>query len=187
MSVPEYDVVFVGGGLAAALLLKELRGALPGRVAVVDPSPLPTHPSVHWSYWSCGRTPYDRFAIGAWWRARVGEMPPESIAPYTMRLVCSGDVFAELAARLESVDLLRASARSIRKRGGGLYEISTDAGVLRARWVFDSACDVAPAFPRHTGPGRSLAGPASASPRTGRSSTRRPPPCSTRSPGLWVS
>lgn len=26
MSVPEYDVVLVGGGLAAALLLKELRG-----------------------------------------------------------------------------------------------------------------------------------------------------------------
>ncbi|WP_166178848.1 lycopene cyclase family protein [Rubrobacter tropicus] len=160
MSVREYDVVFVGGGLAASLLLKELRKELPGRVAVVDPSPLPTQPSVHWSYWSHERTPYDRFAIGAWQRAKVGDMPPESIAPYTMSLVRSGDVFADLAARLESapVDWLRTSARSIGSRDDGMYEVSTDAGVLRACWVFDSACDIGPAFPTPHRPGAVLNG-----------------------------
>ena len=39
MTVRDYDVVFVVGGLAAALLLKELRGELAGRMAVVDPPP----------------------------------------------------------------------------------------------------------------------------------------------------
>ncbi|QIN84698.1 hypothetical protein GBA63_20120 [Rubrobacter tropicus] len=160
MPVRDYDVVFVGGGLAAALLLKELRGGLSGRVAVVDPSPLPTDPSVHWSYWSDGPTPYDRFAINSWRRARVGDMPPQSIAPYTMRLVRSGDVFADLATRLESVpvDWLRTSARSIGARDDDTYEVSTDAGTLRARWVFDSACGVEPVFPAPHGPRAVLSG-----------------------------
>ena len=158
MSLLDYDAVFVGGRLAAALLLEELREGLPGRVAVVDPSPLPTRPSVHWSYWSHGPTPYDRFAVGAWRRARVGDRPPESIAPYTMRLVRSGDVFAGLKAGLPSVDWLRASARSITSRGDGAYEVSTDAGTLRAGWVFDSACEVEPAFPAPHRPGAFLNG-----------------------------
>ena len=66
-----------------------------------------------------------------------------------MRLVRSGDVFANLATRLESVpvDWLRTSARSIGARDDGTYEISTDAGTLRARWIFDSACGVEPVFP----------------------------------------
>lgn len=159
MSVRDYDVVFVGGGLAAALLLEELREDLPERVAVVDPSPLPTRPSVHWSYWSHEPTPFDRFATNEWRRARVGGMPPESISPYTMRLVRSADVFADVAARLEStpLDWLRTPARSIRNDDGA-YEISTDAGVLRARWVFDSACEVGPAFPTPHQPGAVLSG-----------------------------
>lgn len=160
MSVREYDVVFVGGGLAAALLMQELGGDLPGRVAVVDPSPLPTEPDVHWSYWARGPTPYDRFAIGAWRRARVGGLPPESLAPFTLRLVRSGDVFADLAARLGSlaVEWLPATARSVAGRDDGLYEVSTDAGVLRSRWVFDSACGVGPVFPAPDRPGAVLSG-----------------------------
>jgi lycopene beta-cyclase len=47
MPAPEYDVVFVGGGLAALLLLKELRGVLPERVAVVDPTPPLERSPVH--------------------------------------------------------------------------------------------------------------------------------------------
>ena len=101
MSAREYDVVFVGGGLSALLLLKELRDALPERVAVIDPSPPQEEPPVHWSYWSRGQTFYDRFAIGAWWQARVADMPPESIAPFTMRLVRSTDVFAHMVELLE--------------------------------------------------------------------------------------
>ncbi|QIN78454.1 hypothetical protein GBA65_07865 [Rubrobacter marinus] len=146
----DYDVVFVGGGLSALLLLKALRGTLPGRVAVVDPSPPLEQPPVHWSYWSLGATPFDHFAVGAWRRARVADAPPEPIAPHTMRLVRSTDVFADLCAALEGVEWLRTTARSISRRGN-LYEVATDDGALRTSRVFDSAPEVAPEFPT---PGR---------------------------------
>jgi lycopene beta-cyclase len=149
MPVREYDMVFVGGGLSALLLLNGLRTALPRRVAVIDPDPLPERQLVHWSYWSRERTPYDRFAIGAWRRARVGDKPPEPIAPYTLRLVRSADVLAHLAERLQScpIEWIHTEARSVVRRGDEPYEIATDAGTVRARWVFDSACDISPTFP----------------------------------------
>ena len=142
-------MVFVGGSLAALLLMRELRSDLPQRVAVIDPAPPSERPTVHWSYWSRERTPYDDLAIEVWRQARTAYRPPESITPFTLRLVRSSDVFAHLIAQLESVPLawIRASARSITNRGDGLYEIATDAGTVRARWVFDSACEVAPVFP----------------------------------------
>jgi lycopene beta-cyclase len=77
MAAQEYDVIFVGGGLAALLLLQELCAVLPSRVAVVDPSPLLERSPVHWSYWSREQTPYDQFAVGVWRRAKVTDMPSE--------------------------------------------------------------------------------------------------------------
>ncbi|HEX2728467.1 MAG TPA: lycopene cyclase family protein [Rubrobacteraceae bacterium] len=149
MSASTHDMVFVGGGLSALLLLNELRTALPGRVAVVDPAPLLQRPLVHWSYWSHGQTPYDRFTIGSWRQARVGDKPPESIAPFILRLVRSTDVLAHLTARLESapIEWLHTSARSVARRDDEAYEVVTDDGILRANWVFDSVCDIAPVFP----------------------------------------
>ena len=160
MSARKYDVVFVGGGLAALLLLHELRGALPGRVAVIDPSHPWEQPPVHWSYWSQERTLYDRFAIGAWHRAKVADAPPESIAPFTLRLVRSSDVFAHMTGSLRSspVEWLRTTARSIARSGDGLYEVATDADTVHARWIFDSAVEVAPTFPSPQGPRAVLSG-----------------------------
>src|SRR5215208_6517063 len=136
MSVREYDVVFVGGGLAALLLLQELRTALPDRVAVIDPSPLIERSPVHWSYWSHEQTPYDRFAAGVWRKARVADMPPEPIAPFVLRLVRSTDVFAHVDESLRSnaIEWLHTTARSITSRSDGLYEIATDSGTVRAGW-----------------------------------------------------
>jgi hypothetical protein len=57
-------VVFVGGGLTTLLLLVELRGVLPERIVVVDPSPPLERSPVRWSYWSHQHTLYDRLAIG---------------------------------------------------------------------------------------------------------------------------
>lgn len=160
MAAQEYDVVFVGGGLSTLLLLKELRPVLPTRVAVLDPSPLLDRPPVHWSYWSHERTLYDRFAIGAWRRARVADMQPESIAPLTLRLVRSSDVFEHTVALLSSftIEWLHTSARSISRRGDGLYEVVTDDGTVHARWVFDSASELSPAFPSPQGPQAVLSG-----------------------------
>ena len=111
-------------------------------VTVIDP--VPGKPLVHWSYWSHEPTFYDQFAIGAWRRARVASMAPEPIAPFTMRLVSSTEVFAQLEALLTSIDLeqLRTEARSIAHRSNGHYEISTDAGTVHASWVFDSAVEI---------------------------------------------
>ena len=149
MAVQRYDVVFVGGGLAALLLLQELRTELPDRVVVVDPSPLIGRSPVHWSYWSHEQTPYDRFAVGVWRKARVADMPPEPITPFALRLVRSTDVFSHVdeSLRSTSVEWLQTTARSITRRSDGLYYIATDAGTLRAGWVFDSAIDLDPVFP----------------------------------------
>jgi len=131
------------------LLLRELGSALSSRVAVLDPCPPSERPTVHWSYWSHVPTLYDRFALGSWQKARVAETPAESVAPYTLRLVRSTDVFAHIAEELRtaSIEWLRASAHSVGRRKDGTYEVVTDAGALRAGWVFDSATDVEPVFP----------------------------------------
>src|SRR5215217_3071808 len=131
------------------LLLRELGSALSSRVAVLDPCPPSERPTFHWSYWSHVPTLYDRFALGSWQKARVAETPAESVAPYTLRLVRSTDVFAHIAEELRtaSIEWLRASAHSVGRRKGGTYEVVTDAGALRACWVFDSATDVEPVFP----------------------------------------
>lgn len=160
MSAPKYDVVFVGGGLAATLLLRELQPMLSRRVAVVEPLPPLARPPVHWSYWGRKQTPYDRFAIGAWSQAKVADMPPESISPFTLRLVRSSDIFDHMAGLLACapIEWLNTTARSITCRADELYEIATDAGTIHARWVFDSACDVAPTFPSPEQPQAVLSG-----------------------------
>jgi lycopene beta-cyclase len=154
MAVVEHDLVFVGGGLAALLLLHELGPALPDRVAVVDPHLPQERPTVHWSYWSRAETPYDRFAVRIWRRARVADGPPEPITPFTLRLVRSTDVFAHLDGLLASLPIgwLQTRARSITGLAEGRYEIATDEGTLRTAWVFDSATDVPPTFPSRQGP-----------------------------------
>jgi lycopene beta-cyclase len=156
----EYDVAFLGGGLAATLLLNGVRRAFPRRVAVIDPWPLSERPPVHWSYWSREPTPYDRFAVGTWLRARVGDAPPEPIAPFALRLVRSTDVLEAVGEPLGGlpIEWLRASALSVKMRADGLYEIETDIGAVRACWVFDSACEVEPTFPSPRRPRAILSG-----------------------------
>jgi lycopene beta-cyclase len=182
MAVHEYDVVFVGGGLAALLLLDKLGTALPDRVAVVDPHLPQERPTVHWSYWSSGETPYDRFATGIWRRARVADGTPEYIAPFALRLVRSTDVFAHLDVLLASphIEWLQTRARSITGLADRRYEIVTDAGTLRATWVFDSATDVPPPFLLDKGHEPWRVARAFVSRPTVRSSIRRPQPYSTR-------
>jgi lycopene beta-cyclase len=159
--VPEvYDAVFVGGGLSATLLLDALRPLPFESVAVVDPHPPDERPPIHLSYWSRKPTPYDRHALGVWNRARVAGREPEQIAPFTMRLVRSTDALADASQALEhpSVYQLRTTARSIARRADGSYVVLTDDGVLRARWVFDSACGLDPVFPSPRRPQAVLSG-----------------------------
>jgi lycopene beta-cyclase len=160
MASEEYDAVFVGGGLAATLLLHGMRAAFPGRVLIVDPEPPVEGPPVHWSYWSRDPTPYDRLSIGTWRRARVMDFPPEPISPFTLRLVRSTDVLASLEEALEGlpIERRRVAARSMRQLPGGLYEVATDEDAVRARWVFDSAPGVSPSFPSQGRPRAVLSG-----------------------------
>ena len=156
-----YDVVFVGGGLAAVMLLRELTGALPEKVAVIEPQPPLEKPPVHWSYWSRHPTSYDSMCLGKWRLARVANAPPEPIAPFTLRLLRSSDFFERAAGFLGSLpmDWLREEAISISHRGDGTYRVLTYAGAVRARWVFDSAAGVSPAFPDPERPRAALSGP----------------------------
>jgi lycopene beta-cyclase len=160
VAVRDYEAVFVGGGLAAMLLLRELGPALSGRVAVLDPYPPSERPTVHWSYWSRVPTLYDRFAVGSWRKGRVAQSPAEPAAPYTLRLVRSTDVFAHIAEDLRTlpIEWLRISAHSIQRREDGIYEVITDAGAVRADWVFDSVPDIEPHFPSPHRPRAVLSG-----------------------------
>lgn len=154
------DVVFVGGGLAALLLLTEMRDALPGSIVVIDPSLPHERPTVHWSYWSRGRTPYDRFAIGSWNMARLMDGRPEPIAPYTMKLVRSSDVLTYLYGALERapIEWIRTEAHEIRRLDADLYEVATADVVIRTRRVFDSVPGISPAFPATSRPSAVLNG-----------------------------
>ena len=160
MVVRAYDVVFVGGGLAALLLLTEMRDALPGRIAVIDPSLPPERPTVHWSYWSRGQTLYDQFAIGSWDTARLMDRPPEPIAPNTLRLVRSSDVLTHMYESLEQnpIEWIRTRAHGIRRLDDDLYEVTTADGAVRARRVFDSVPGLPPAFPATSQPSAVLNG-----------------------------
>lgn len=93
MASRKYDVVFVGDGLAALLLLDAMRPALPGRVVIIDSCPPLERPLVHWSH---RQTFYDRFAGGVWRWAVVAQNTPEPIAPFALRLARSNDMFEHL-------------------------------------------------------------------------------------------
>jgi lycopene beta-cyclase len=85
---------------------------------------------------------------------------PEPIAPFCLRLVRSTDVLAGMVGAWEGPNVyrLRATARSISRRGDGSYEILADSGDVSARWVFDSACGIAPVFPSPRRPHAVLSG-----------------------------
>ncbi len=72
----------------------------------------------------------------------------------------STDVLASLWGDLGGlpIERRRVTARSVGALPGGLYEVATDGGAVRARWVFDSAHGVAPVFPSPAGPRAVLSG-----------------------------
>jgi lycopene beta-cyclase len=84
----------------------------------------------------------------------VADKQPESLAPFALRLVRSTDFLAHLDGLLGSspIEWLETRARSIALLADGHYEVVTDSGTLRAKWVFDSATDVPPTFPSQRGP-----------------------------------
>lgn len=127
------------------LLLNEMRPALPGRVVIIDSCPPLERTLVHWSH---RPTFYDRFAIGVWQRARVADTLSDSIVPFTLRLVRSGDVFEHLDTLLGTlpIEWMHATTLSISRCSDGLYEIVIDVGAVHAGSAFDSACEVAPTF-----------------------------------------
>lgn len=90
----------------------------------------------------------------------MADAPPEPIAPYVLRLVRPTDVLVPLTEALEDppIEWWPATVHSIASRGDGLYEVLTDAGSLHTRWVFDSACEVAPTFPSPHRPRAVLSG-----------------------------
>jgi lycopene beta-cyclase len=159
MASTTYDIVFVGGGLAALLLLRQLRHDLPARIAVVDPTPPADRPTVHWSYWSGTSTPYDPHVIGSWRRARASDGPPQDIAPYTLQVVESATVLADLIESLQGlpIEWLTDTVRMITRIRDGRYAVDTTTGTLHARWVFDSACRIPPVFP-HRRPSAMVSG-----------------------------
>jgi len=144
MESRRFDLVFVGGGLSALMLLHTLGDDAPPRVAVIDDG---SHKgTVHWSYWSDKPSYYDRFALGEWQSAHIGNQPPQSIAPLTLRVVRSADVLDTLRESLPHVTFVHGRATAI-AHDNGTYTVSTAQGTYIADWVLDSATRLPPVFP----------------------------------------
>ncbi|MDO0929055.1 lycopene cyclase family protein [Streptomyces sp. TG1A-8] len=150
----ETDVVVVGAGAAGLSLAHRLAGRVPGgrapSVVLVDAPPGPLRPPNRtWCFWEGGPGRFDAAVCAAWRRLRVrppaGAPVTGDISPLRYKMIRSGD-FEDLVARdlarspnvrrleavVEAVEDVRDGARVLfREAGGG-------AGVLRARWVFDS-------------------------------------------------
>lgn len=146
-----YDMIFAGGGLSALMLLRALleSGArLPERIALLDRRFGQDRESVHWSYWSESPSYYDRYALGSWRQAHIGNLAPQPIAPYTHRLVRSSDVLAGLEAALPAaVERLPLEVSSITLLADGRYGVRAGQETYTADWVFDSIPCISPLFP----------------------------------------
>lgn len=148
---PGHTFAFAGAGPAALVLAARLRQAHPdASIVVVDDTP-PERDARTFAFWSERPTPYDTSCFASWdvldvhgpvgsvrvplgtWRYRAFDMG-------TWRGRARD---ALVAAGASWVD---GTVRGALEDGGGVV-LQTDAGDLRARWVFDSRFDTHQTLP----------------------------------------
>lgn len=153
-AVDEVDVAIVGAGGGGLNLLVELdriaarAGATPPTVALIDPVTR-AGPDRTWCFWDAGRSDLDPAVTRSWSRValvdRAGRSRTLDLDPLRYAMIGSGDFYALAEESARRVGAVRLSAPALAVTDGpDLATVTTDAGTVRARWVFDSR----PAAPR---------------------------------------
>ncbi|UFR06680.1 lycopene cyclase [Streptomyces sp. Go40/10] len=150
----EAEVAVVGGGAAGLSLAHRLAGRVRGlrtpSVVLVDAPPGPLRPPRRtWCFWEAGRGRFDAALTASWGRLRVrpptGDSIEGDLAPLRYKMIRSDD-FETLVgrdlARSANVRRVEATVETVEDVEGGarvrLRYADGTAGVLGARWVFDS-------------------------------------------------
>ncbi|MFG3014061.1 lycopene cyclase family protein [Streptomyces cinerochromogenes] len=150
----EAEVAVVGGGAAGLSLAHRLAGRVRGlrtpSVVLVDAPPGPLRPPRRtWCFWEAGRGRFDAALTASWGRLRVrpptGDPIDGDLAPLRYKMIRSDD-FETLVgrdlARSPNVRRVEATVETVEDVEGGarvrLRYADGEAGVLSARWVFDS-------------------------------------------------
>lgn len=154
--VPQFDVdvAIVGAGGAGLNLVVEL-----DRVAAATGRPTPTVALVDpvtragtdrtWCFWDLGRSDLEAAVTRAWSRGtlidRHGRPRTLDLAPLRYVMIDSSGFYALAEESTRRIGAVRVTAPALAVIDGPeRAEVVTDAGVVRARWVFDSR----PAAPR---------------------------------------
>lgn len=152
-------MAIVGAGGAGLNLVVELDriSALTGRpapsVALVDPVAR-TGSDRTWCFWDAGPGDLGPAVTRAWRRValvdRSGRSRTLDLDPLRYVMVDSADFYALAEQSIRRLDAVRLTAPALAVTDGPDYaEVTTDAGTLRARWVFDSR-PVPPGHPPRT-------------------------------------
>jgi lycopene beta-cyclase len=150
----EVDVAIVGAGGAGLNLVVELdrivarAGASAPSVALIDPITR-TGTDRTWCFWDTGRSDLEPAVTRTWHRValvdRAGCSRTLDLDPLRYVMVDSADFYALAEESILRLDVLRLTAPALAVTDGtDRAEVTTGAGTVRARWVFDSR----PASPR---------------------------------------
>ena len=159
MDEVEVDVAIVGAGGGGLNLLVELdrvaarSGVTPPTVALIDPVTR-AGPDRTWCFWDAGRSDLDPAVTRSWNRValidRAGRSRTLDLHPLRYAMIGSRDFYALAEESARRVEAVRVSAPALAVTDGPeLATVTTDAGIVHARWVFDSR-PVAPSRPPRT-------------------------------------
>jgi lycopene beta-cyclase len=142
-----YDYIFCGGGLSTLLLLHEMNDQLiDKKTLVIDNDEYKNNPYL--SYWSDEPTIFDEFRIASWNKVQCSGRRPDSTDPYTIGLLKKEELLNSIRKTLDNFPITWSSAKVQQiKSSEKTCKVYTDAGVEKAKLVFDSCVDIRPLFP----------------------------------------
>lgn len=155
MSVPDFDFIIAGGGLAGLSLACHLaHSPLRGRRVLVVEREGRTRADRTWCYWSRAPGLFDRVATRTWRQLRVSAPGYDAVVElgsYAYHMLRGLD-FYEFAqhtlARTPHMTWLRGEVQAIESSATGA-RVTVDGRDFHGRWVFDSRPPAPAAAPLH--------------------------------------
>lgn len=142
-----YDYIFCGGGLSTLLLLREMDDRLiDKKILVLENDEYKN--DAYLSYWSDEVTVFDEFRIASWNKVHCNGRQTESTQPYTVGLLKKEELLNGIRGSLSDFPITWSGAKVQQIQSSEKFcSVYTDAGVEKAKLVFDSCVDVQPLYP----------------------------------------